>query len=138
MKTVVLIIVVDVVLLAIIGGWQVGACYLHNYELNDDMTALAVQARARAGVEPIANETQLRDAVVASAKEHGIELNPERVTVHETMLAGTYSADGALETPGVLDISLTADYDAPVKLIATAFTIHFSPTAQHRAPVLLK
>jgi hypothetical protein len=76
--------------------------------------------------------------VLASAKEHGIELAPDQVTVRETLIAGKFAADGNLESPGVLDISLAADYQAPVKLIGTAFSIHFAPAASYRAPIVLK
>jgi hypothetical protein len=138
MKNVVLVLAVEAFLLVALFGWQVGASYLHNYELNDDMTALAIQARARSGMVAIANESELRSAVLDSAKEYGIELQPEQVKVQETLIAGTYSADGTLESPGVLDISLQADYDAPVKLIGTLFSIHFAPMASHRAPIILK
>jgi hypothetical protein len=137
MKSVVLVLIAEGLLVFVFLGWQIGSCYLHNYELNDEMTALAVQSRARVGTEAVATEDELRTSVISKAKDYGIELRPEQVAVHETMIAGEFAQDGTVK-PGVLDISLEADYDAPVKLIGTLFTIHFAPMAAHRATVILK
>jgi hypothetical protein len=50
------VLLVEAVLLAGYVGWQIGSCYLADYELNDDMTGLAVQNRARAGLEAVSTE----------------------------------------------------------------------------------
>ena len=116
----------SLVLLACFAAWQVTACYLANSELQSDMRDLAVQNPARTGLAPISTEQELRGAVIACAKEHGIPLAPEQVTVKRSL------------TPGMLDISLAADYDARVNLLGLSFPIHFTPMSSHRGVVLVK
>lgn len=59
----------------------------------------------------------LQDTVVA----------PDHLTVHRTLTPATFAANGTLETPAMLDISIAADYDAPVNLPGLSFNIHFAP-----------
>ena len=68
-----------VLALAGIIGWQVGACYVANSELQSDMQDLAVQNPFRIGLAPPPTEEGLRDSVIAKAKDHGIQLQPQQL-----------------------------------------------------------
>lgn len=122
------IVILGLVLLALaaIIGWQVGSCYVANSELQSDMQDLAVQNPFRIGLAPAATEDELRNSVIAKAKELGIHLEPEQVTVQRTF------------TPDVLSISLAADYEARVNLLVYSFTLHFTPSGSHSGKVIVK
>ncbi len=115
-----------IVLLAGAVAWQVAAAYLANSELQSDMNDLAAQNSARIGLTPIASEEELHDAVISKAREHGIQLRPDQVMVHRTL------------TPGMLGISLSVDYAAPVNLLVFSFSIRFTPSSVHYAEVIVK
>jgi len=110
--------------LAGIIGWQVGACFLANSELQSDMRDLAVQNSFRVGLAPAPTEESLRASVIARAKDHGIELDPQHVTVQCSF------------DPDALSISLAAEYDAQVNLLVSSFTIHFTPSSSYSAKVV--
>ncbi len=112
--------------LAGIIGWQVGACYVANSELQSDMQDLAVQNPFRIGLAPAPTEEGLRDSVITKAKDHGIQLQPRQVAVQYTF------------TPDVLSVSLAADYEAPVNLLVYSFTLHFVPSGAHSGKVIVK
>jgi hypothetical protein len=120
--------IVGLVLLALAGiiGWQFGACYVANSEVQSDMQDLAVQSPFRIGLAPAPTEEGLRAAVMAKARDHGIQLDPQRVAV-QCML-----------TPDVLSVSLAADYEARVNLFVYAFALHFTPSGSHSAQVIVK
>jgi len=115
-----------VLLVAAFAAWQITACYVANSELHSDMKDLAVQNGARIGLHPFSTEEELRDAVIARAKEHGIQLAPEQVTAHREL------------TAKMLEIRLAADYDARVNLGGFTYTIHFTPSSTHRGEILVK
>jgi hypothetical protein len=122
------LIILGLVLLALAGiiGWQFGACYVANSELQSDMQDLAVQSPYRIGLAPAPTEEGLRASVIAKAKDHGIQLEPQQVTVQLTL------------TPDVLSISLAADYEARVNLFVYTFALQFTPSGFHGAKVIVK
>jgi hypothetical protein len=126
MKKGIVILGLFLVSLAAIIGWQVGACYVANSELQSDMQDLAVQNPFRIGLAPAATEDELRDSVIAKAKDHGIQLQPQQVAVQYTF------------TPDVLSVSLAADYEARVNLLVYSFTLHFTPSGAHSGKVIVK
>lgn len=126
MKKAAVILGLTVLLLAAFAAWQITACYVANSELRSDMKDLAVQNGARIGLFTFSTEEELRSAVVTRAKEHGIHLAPEQVTVQRTL------------TPGMLAISLAADYEARVNLLGFSFTIHFTPSYSHSGEIVVK
>jgi hypothetical protein len=126
MRKAAVILGLAVLLLAAFAAWQITACYVANSELQSDMKDLAVQNHARIGLAEFSTEEELRNAVVARAKEHGIQLAPEQVTVQRTL------------TPGMLSISLAADYEARVNLLGFSFTIHFTPSSSHSGEIVVK
>jgi hypothetical protein len=126
MKKAAIILGLAVLLLAAFTAWQITACYVANSELRSDLKDLAVQNGARIGWVSFPTEEELRDAVIARAKDHGIQLAPEQVTVHRSL------------TPRMLDISLAADYEARVNLLVFSYTIHFTPSSSHRGEIVVK
>jgi hypothetical protein len=102
---------------AIFVGWRIGSCELANFELHDDLRDLAAQGGAQIGLSAPNTEDELRNAVIRQAKEHGIHLEPEQVTVRRagTAYAPTYY--------------LAADYDARVTFPGYLLTLHFYPTS---------
>jgi hypothetical protein len=138
MRKLVPILVVVVVLAALVTGWQIGGVYVQNYEFSSDLKDLAVQNKARTGLESVATEDELKSAVMASAQLHGIQLVPDHLTVHRTLTPATFAPNGTLETPAMLEISIAADYDAPINLPGLSFNIHFAPASSHSAPMILK
>jgi hypothetical protein len=126
MRKAAVILGLAVLLLAAFAAWQITACYVANSELQSDMKDLAVQNGARIGLATFSTEEELRNAVVARAKEHGIQLAPEQVTVQRTL------------TPGMLEISLAADYEARVNLLGFSFTIHFTPSSSYSGGIVVK
>ena len=115
-----------VLLLAAFAAWQITACYVANSQLQSDMKDLAVQNRARIGLAEFSTEGELRNGVVARAKEHGIQLAPEQVTAQRSL------------TPGMLDISLAADYQTRLNLLGFSYTMHFTPSGSHRGEIVVK
>jgi hypothetical protein len=124
MRKVALIFVV--ILSLAIPGWQIAACYVANSELQSDLKDLAVQNGARIGWVSVATEEELRSAVVARAKDHGISLEPQQITVQRTM------------TPDVLSIFLAADYETRANLLVYSFPIQFAPSSSYSAKVIVK
>jgi hypothetical protein len=120
------VIILGLVLLLLAGitGWQVAACHVANSELQSDMKDLAVQNRFRIGMTSLPTEEELRDSVIAKAKDYGIQLEPQQVTVHETVSGED------------LSISLAADYEAHVNLLVCSFPLHFTPSSSHNAGVV--
>ena len=112
--------------LAAFVGWKVAEVYLANSELQSDMKDFAVQSGARTGLHPFDTEDDLRNAVLESAKEYGIQLTPEQVTVRYSLVQK------------ILDISLAADYNARVNLYVFSFKIHFTPSSSHRGEIIVK
>jgi hypothetical protein len=115
-----------VILLLAFPGWQIAACYLANSELQSDLKDLAVQNGARIGWLSVATEDELRSDVVARAKNDGISLEPQQITVRLTM------------TPDVLSIDLAADYEMRANLLVYSFPIHFAPSSSYSAKVVVK
>jgi len=138
MRKVVSILPIVAILLAVLVGWQIGGVYVENYEFSSDLRDLAAQNNVRTGLQPIATESELKSAVMASAHQHGIQLAPDHLTVHRTLTPAAFAANGTLETPTLLDISIAADYDAPINLLGLSFNLHFAPKSSHNAPIIVK
>ena len=121
-------IILGLIFLSLAGimGCQSAPCYLANSELQSDMKDLAVQSAFRIGLAPVATEEELRDSVIAKARDHGIQLESQQVRVQRTL------------TQKVLSISLAADYEARVNLLVYSFNLHFTPSSSHTGEVIVK
>jgi hypothetical protein len=115
-----LILGLAVLALPVAVGWQIAAGELANLELKEDLGDIAAQNAARIGLTSPNSDEDLRNAVIRKAKEEGIRLEPNQVTIQHT---GTAEASG---------VNLAVDYRVPVKLPGYSFILHFSPSAQGR------
>ena len=61
-------------------GWQIGACELANYELQDELKDLASLNSARIGLAAPSSDDDLREAVIGKARAHDIALEPGKLT----------------------------------------------------------
>jgi hypothetical protein len=95
-------------------AWRVAACYIANAELKSDMKYLCRQLSVTTGLADPLTEDQLRDAVVKNAKDDGIELNRDQVTVEKT----------ATRTEST--VHLAVDYDGKIDLFVLTMNPHFS------------
>jgi len=109
--------------MAAIPGWQIAASYLANYELQSEMNDLAAQNGARVGLAALSSEDEFSKSVIERAKQHGILLNPEQVTVDLTA------------TPDATTIYLSAQYDASVNMLVFSFPLHFTPSSMRKLPI---
>jgi hypothetical protein len=112
-----LILGLAVLALALIAGWQIGACELANIELQSDLHDLSSQTGVRIGLNNLISDEELRNVVIRKAQAYDIELEPGQVTVQHPS-AGTAS-----------DLYLAVDYKARVKLLGFSFFLHFTPAS---------
>lgn len=112
-----LIVGLAVLALVIITGWQIASCELANAELTEALRDLSSQTSAHIGLGSFKTDEEFRDAVIREAKTHGIQLEPQQVTVQRT---------GTPQAPIIL---LAADYKARVRLLGFSFTLHFHPSS---------
>ncbi len=117
MRKIILILVLAVLVLAGVAGWQIAKWELVNVELHDDMRFIAAQIGTRIGLNPPSTDEDLRNAVIRKAEGYEIQLEPEQVTVQRT---------GTEQAP---IIYLAADYRVRVKLLGFALTLHFTPSS---------
>jgi hypothetical protein len=121
MRTVKIILGLAVLGCFLIAGWQIGACEVANIRLRDDMQDLASQSGVRIGLTNARSDDDFRNAVLDKARQYGIDLAPNQVTVQRT---GS-SVTGTL--------SIGADYAVPIQLPGFSFTLHFTPESGVRA-----
>jgi hypothetical protein len=101
-------------------GWQLAACELAYFELQDELKDIASLNRARIGMAPPSSDDDLREAVIDKARSHDIALDPKRVIVRRS---------GSTDAPVVY---LAADYRARIKLPGYSILMHFHPTSGNR------
>jgi hypothetical protein len=98
-------------------GWQIAASEIADRQLREDLHDMASQAGAKIGLLQFGSIDDFRDAVIRSAKQHGIVLAPNQVTVHRTG-AGVNAV-----------VYLAADHTEPVELPGFSFNLHFTTTS---------
>jgi len=101
-----------------LGGWRAGACAWANMELQSDMHDLALVPRANWGYANLKYHTDddFRDAVIQKARDYGIELAPDQVSVQRT------------QDP-VTPLKISAEYSVPVQVATWSLTLHFAPSS---------
>jgi hypothetical protein len=115
MRRIKTIVVTAALALAIVAGWRVGSDEVANLQLQDDLQDLVSPNYIR--YAPPRSDDDLRAAVIRKAKELGIQLTPDQVTVRH-------------RDPGVTPaLYLAADYRVPVNLPGFSFTMHFTPSS---------
>jgi len=109
---------ITVLALAIIAGYPVGSTDLRSRLLEDDINDLAAQLDTRTGLGTSKSDDDYRNAVVRKAMEHGIDLQPNQVTVERSVS----------EHESIL--YLAADYSVPVSMLGFSFNLHFNPSSR--------
>jgi hypothetical protein len=113
--------IVSIVLFLLIAGsvaWQVGAAELANTNLRDDMQDMGSQFGTHIGLTEPPSDDDMTQAVIRKAREHGIELQPDQITVRRIGEAPKST------------FYLAADYKTTVNLLAFSFSLHFTPSSQ--------
>jgi hypothetical protein len=117
MRTFKIIAGLCLLVLIISPAFQIGSSELANLQLRDDIQDLASQFDTRTGYSSPKSDEDYQNAVIRKAKDHGIDLQPDQVTVER-------SGSGKEST-----IYLTAKYTVPVKLFGFSFDLHFVPAS---------
>ena len=114
MRLIKTIVVTAALALALVVGWRVGSDEVANFELQGDLQDLASPNYIR--YAPPRSDDDLRAAVIHQAKELGIQLTPEQVTVQH-------------RDSGTPPLYLAVDYRVPVDLPGFSFSMHFTPSS---------
>lgn len=101
-----------VVVALVYAGAKVIPPYVNNYQLQDHIRQVAIQAAAR--TRPT-TPAEIQKDIVAYAQDLGLPVGPENVTV---VLASK------------IDVDL--DYTVPVDLLVFTLPLHFTPSAEDR------
>jgi len=117
MKKLVLIAGLAVLVVAASVGWQIASRELANRQLQEDLHDLSVQGAARIGLAAPSSDDDLRDAVVAKARQYDILLQPNQVTVLR-------APEGQIPA-----FYLAVDYETRLQLLGFPFTLHFNPSS---------
>jgi hypothetical protein len=109
-----------VLVLIISAAWQIGSWEVANMNLQEEIRDMASQAGTHLGIVVPKSDDDVREEVVRKAKDHGIDLQPDQVTVRRI-------------NPGEKSIlHVTADYTVPVNLAFFSFNLHFTPSSEKR------
>ena len=81
MRRPILILGLAILAIAVWIGWQVASIKLNNIEFHDDLRDIALQRGANIGLVGPKTEDEIRGQVVRAAAEHGIDLQPDHVTL---------------------------------------------------------
>lgn len=114
--SILLILLLLVVVVSV--AWQVGAAELANVNLRDDMQDVGSQLGTHIGANPPPSDDDMTQAVIRKAREHGIELQSDQVTLR-------HIGEGTRST-----FYLAADYKSTVNLLVFSFSLHFTPSSQ--------
>jgi|ERR1019366_9757174 hypothetical protein len=120
MRKIALVLGLAALALAAIAGWQISSFYLANIELRGDMKDLATQGGAQIGLTSPSSDEELVNAVVGKAKDLGIQLAPEQVTVERTR-----AAEKSV-------VYLSTDYEQHVNLLVSSFALHYSASSPQK------
>ena len=104
------IIATLVVAAVIYAGIKIVPAYIHNYELQDFLRDLAVQATVQR-----TSAEQIQNAVVAKAQDLGLPVTRDNVKV----TAGN-------------KVTIDLDYTVPIDLRVATLPLHFTPSAVNR------
>jgi hypothetical protein len=118
LKTILVLAVIAVSALLI---WQVGSVEIANLLFQGDMRELSLQVGIAATYSSPHTDEEFRAAVIKKARDHGIDLRPEQVTVRRS------------DEGGNAPMFLSADYVATVDLPRYSFQIHFTPASNKQA-----
>jgi hypothetical protein len=98
-------------------GWQIGACELARYELQDEGKDLASPNSSRIGLAPPSSDDDRHEAATGKARGHDGALDPSQVTVPRLGISGSQA------------VYVAVDYRARIALPGFVFTLHFNPAS---------
>lgn len=101
--------------------WQYAAWEFTNRELTSEVHYQTAQIAANIGLGEPKSDAQIRDALIVEFKDHGVDLEPSRVTVNRS---------GPQDNP-IFDID--ADYDAPIYFFGSTYMLHYHATGHTTA-----
>lgn len=114
------VLLVAVLALAAVLGWQAGNDEIANMEFQGDLHDLAVIPTSNWGYTTIKSDDDFVNAVIRKAKDHDIELTPDQVTIrHES------------RNPNA-PLYLEAHYSEQVNIASFTMTLHFDPSSTKR------
>ncbi|HEV2395467.1 MAG TPA: hypothetical protein VGS27_00815 [Candidatus Sulfotelmatobacter sp.] len=99
-------------------AWQFASCEFANYLLKDDLKDVAAMGGSKIGLLKPLSDTELRQAVIHKAAEHGIRLMPEQIFVHRS---------GTTEDPVIF---LATKYRARVSMPGVSLVLHLTATSR--------
>jgi len=105
------------VALAVVAGWQFAACEIANLELQSDLQDISAQVGTRIGLDPLHSDSDLRASVISKADRYDIDLVPQQITIRRT-------GSGQNQT-----VQISVDYSARVNLWIYSFDLHFTPSS---------
>jgi hypothetical protein len=118
MKGIKKLVVLVILVAAAMAAWQIGGVEWNNIQFQQDLEDVATSTTyGVSNMPPNRDPDHLREVVISKAKDHGIDLKPDQVTVK--------SGGAAMNTP----MYLSADYTVPVNLLAYQFDMHFQPSS---------
>src|ERR1051326_1481621 len=112
-----IVLIIGALLLSVVMAWQVGSREVENVLLQGDMHDLASQVGVAATYSSPRSDEDFRAAVIRTARERGIDLRPEQVTV--------VRPDAGGNTP----MYLAADYRVTVTVPHYSYVLHFTPAS---------
>lgn len=114
MKTIVLLAVLA---LAVVLGWQAGSDEIANMQFQGDLHDLAALPTSNWGYTTLKSDDDFVKAVIRKAQDHDIQLTPEEVTVQHQ------SNDPRAP------LYLAAHYSEDVKIASFSMTLNFEPSS---------
>jgi hypothetical protein len=115
-----IILGITVLVFLVATGWQFGSWEVANMNLQEEMRDMASQAGSHIGFIAPLSDDELTRTIILKAKDHGMDLRPDQITVRRTN-AGERST-----------LYLAADYTVPVNLLLFSFNLHFTPTSEKK------
>lgn len=117
------VIGVLIFIIVIAAGWQIASAEISSIEFRDDLRYIAAQNAANIGVATPKTDDQVREDVVASAAEYGIQLQPDQIQLQRITIAHYLS--------NTTRFNLAVSYTRRVNLLLYSFDLHFNQEARN-------
>lgn len=117
-------LVLLLVIPAAAAGWQIASAEVSNIEFRDDLRYIAAQNGPNIGLNAPKTDDQVREDVVTSAAEYGIDLQPDQVKLKRITISHPYGLT-------ITRFDLTVSYKTRVNLLLYSFDLHFNQTARN-------
>lgn len=117
------VIGVLIFIIVVAAGWQIASAEISSIEFRDDLRYIAAQNAANIGVATPKTDDQVREDVVASAAEYGIQLQPDQIQLQRITIAHYLS--------NTTRFNLAVSYTRRVNLLLYSFDLHFNQEARN-------